>query len=290
MEGHRFERLNGTCNIVLIEKRSNLRKYFNGFVPSRVMGFLDSKGFTFSCRWRLFSSATLDDALKWRLKRYLTEHWEPPSEHDQSGGTDPESAKWIKTKDMGKLAVRPCLESTLGEGCFTDWSEWYTCRDIHKLAVGFVIPPIPGKPNGSWSNWEHLGCPRGIDQKSLVNSNPINALIPAVPGIYEIRLNREFGRIWGKTDIVNIGVATVSLRDRVFDQKALDWQGNWSGSMKWIKENDPNFTFETRWLSMKGCSDVQIPAAENRRIAEFNLKHYEQPPGQTRPPSGWSKK
>jgi hypothetical protein len=117
-------------------------------------------------------------------------------------------------------------------------------------------------------------------------------LIPAVPGIYEIRLNREFGRIRGKTDIVNIGVATVSLRDRVFDQKTLAWRRYWSGSMKWIKENDPNFAFEARWLSMKGCSSGQVKKAEDWedwRIAEFNLKHFEQPPGQTTAPSGWGR-
>ena len=290
VEGHQFERLNGTCNIVLIEKTSNLRAYFNNFVTKRVMRWLDAEGFGFSCRWRSLispaarDSATLGNALKWRLKRYLAEHWEPPSGHDESGGTDPESAIWIEPKKR-ELAVMPCLTRTLGEG-FTDWSEWYVCRNIPNLA----IPTIPGKPNGSWSTWEHLGCPRCTDQKPLIMSNPISTLVPSDPGIYEIRLNREFGRVRGKTDIVNIGVATVSLRERVFEQKAIRWKRNWSGSMKWIKENDPNFIFEARWLSMKGCSDVQIPAAENWRIAEFNLKHYEQPPGQTRPPSGWSKK
>jgi hypothetical protein len=119
-------------------------------------------------------------------------------------------------------------------------------------------------------------------------SHPISTLVPSDPGIYEIRLNRKFGRIRGKTDIVNIGeTGKRTLRQRLFEEKAIRWKKNWSGSMKWIKENDPNFIFEARWLSMKKCNLDQIKAAEDWRIAEFNLKHYEQPPGQTKPPSGW---
>ena len=45
VEGHQFERLNGTCNIVLIEKTSDLRAYFNDFVTKRVMRWLDAEGF-----------------------------------------------------------------------------------------------------------------------------------------------------------------------------------------------------------------------------------------------------
>jgi hypothetical protein len=119
-----------------------------------------------------------------------------------------------------------------------------------------------------WSDWFPLEC------ESLLKEN-----VPALPGIYEIRLNREFGRVLGTTRIVNIGMAAKSLNTRVYRQKACD-SNNHSGTMKWLALEGAKF--EVRWFVV--FSSEEAEQAENQRIAEFICRHWEMPPGQLRGP------
>ena len=123
-----------------------------------------------------------------------------------------------------------------------------------------------------WSDWFPLECCH------LLEDN-----VPKKPGIYEIRLNREFGRVRGTTRIVNIGMAAKSLNTRVYRQKACDPDGHHSGTMKWLALEDA--TFEVRWF-VTGDKE-QAKSAEKKRLAEFICRHWELPPGQLQGPEGY---
>jgi hypothetical protein len=125
-----------------------------------------------------------------------------------------------------------------------------------------------------WSDWFPLAC------CALLKEN-----VPRQPGIYEIRLNREFGRVRGTTRIVNIGRALDTLYQRVYRDKACDPDRNYSGTMKWLALE--NATFEVRWFVT--CDKEQAALAEKKRLAEFISRHWELPPGQLRGPSGQDK-
>ena len=123
---------------------------------------------------------------------------------------------------------------------------------------------------GRWSDWFTL------ERCALLKEN-----VSHEPGIYEIRLNREFGRVRGTTRIVNIGMAAKSLNDRVYRQKACDPIRNYSGTMKWLMLEDAEF--EVRWFVVS--SEEEAKRAEDQRIAEFICRHWEMPPGQLKPPT-----
>lgn len=119
-----------------------------------------------------------------------------------------------------------------------------------------------------WSDWFTL------KRCSLLEEN-----VPTEPGIYEIRLNREFMRVRGATRIVNIGMAK-NLNNRVYKQKACDPRTYYSGTMKWLMFEGA--VFEVRWLVVS--SEAEAERAEDKRIAEFICRHWEMPPGQFQGP------
>lgn len=127
------------------------------------------------------------------------------------------------------------------------------------------------KDSYKWSDWFSLEC------CALLKVN-----VPRKPGIYEIRLNREFGRVRGTTRIVNIGRARDTLYKRVYLDKACNPQQHHSGTMKWLAREDAKF--DVRWFVT--CDDEQAVLAEKKRLAEFICRHWELPPGQTRGPEG----
>lgn len=123
-----------------------------------------------------------------------------------------------------------------------------------------------------WSDWFPLLC------CALLEKN-----VPHEPGIYEIRLNREFGRVRGTTRIVNIGRARDSLYKRVYRDKACNSLHHFSGTMKWLVLEDAKF--EVRWLVTSDKEEAE--QAEKKRLAEFICRHWELPPGQPRGPEGY---
>ena len=114
----------------------------------------------------------------------------------------------------------------------------------------------------------------------LESNGELKELIPKCPGIYEIRINREFSRLNGATRIVNIGRAA-NLKERVWGKKACKFSEDASGAMKWLKEKeDP--VFEARWFALSSLEEAKN--AEDQRLAEFIAKHWELPPGQSQGP------
>ena len=121
-----------------------------------------------------------------------------------------------------------------------------------------------------WSAWHPLE-----DNDKLKN------LVPNCPGIYEIRIDREFSRLNGATRIVNIGMTDNSLNSRLWQQKGRNASRNFSGAMKWLKvKEDP--VFEARWFALSSTEEAKN--AEDQRLAEFIAKHWELPPGQSQGP------
>ena len=123
-----------------------------------------------------------------------------------------------------------------------------------------------------WSDWFPLAC------CALLKEN-----VPHQPGIYEIRLNREFGRVRGTTRIVNIGRALDTLYQRVYRDKACNSSRHHAGTMKWLVLEDA--TFEVRWFVTS--DKEQAKSAEKKRLAEFICRHWELPPGQLQGPEGY---
>ena len=115
----------------------------------------------------------------------------------------------------------------------------------------------------------------------LESTEELKQLVPDCPGIYEIRIDREFSRLNGVTRIVNIGVASKSLNSRLLRQKGHNPNRYYSGSMKWLKEKE-NPIFEARWIPLTNAEEAKN--AEDQRLAEFINKHWELPPGQSQGP------
>ena len=266
-----FGRLNGTCNIVLIEKTASMRKYFKDFIPTRAMKWMNELGDEFNVRWlRCHSYDEVKNRYKQRLWKYIEEHWEQPSGH-RASGTNP-----------GKVrrGLRE-LEPMLGNNTDDDWSDWYEYSDVNKFDSKFVPPTNPQQPPGSWSNWYPFVKGGQIEDLAPKNSH----------GIYEIRLYRDFERLRGNTNVLNIGVAeNSSIHERLINQKLKNPKRYWSGTMLWLKEQDSELALEARWFPLEGFPSESAhlaKQAEDWRIVKFLLEHLEMPPGQPTPPSCW---
>ena len=270
----RFERLKGSSNTILIRKTKNsLQGYFNKFEPTITMKRLYDEGRAFDVRWReLKSKELVDIAYQWRLNSLMSKHWEQPSAHRIPGGTDP-----CRTR-RGLEKSEPIMQGPSGGV----WSDWYKYSDVDKLNSKVVPGPIHPRPEGSWSDWYPLES-GGQIAKIAPNDRK---------SIYEISLTRQFGRLRGTTSIVNIGEThNRTIRERLSEKFAIPGPKApkaWSGSMKWLREEDPNLALKARWFPKEGYEKGKDAIdAENWRITEFLTEHLEMPPGQSKLPKGW---
>lgn len=273
IRGAQFERLRGSTSVVLIDptNKKSLRDYFKSFKPSRTMRWLHKEGYEFDVHWcPLESDELVKNAYQYRLNSHMAEHWEQPSGHTIKGGTDPTATR------KGLRELGPIMASSNGDV----WSDWFRYFDKDKFNSEFKTGPIHPQPPGSWSDWYPLSL-GGIGRQLPKNRY----------GIYEISMAKEFQRFRGRTGTVNIGVAHKRpLFDRLND-KLRSGPGipdGWSGTMKWLAEDDPNIIFKARWFPKEGYrSGKTAERAEDWRILEFMKCHLEMPPGQPKPPRGW---
>ena len=270
----RFERLEGSSNTILIRKTKNsLQGYFNKFEPTITMKWLHDEGHEFDVRWRELEKELVDIAYQWKLNTLMYKHWEQPSAHRIPGGTDP-----CRTR-RGLEKSEPIMQGPHGGV----WSDWYKYSDVDKLNSMVVPGPIHPRPEGSWSDWY-----------PLESGGQIEKVAPKVgKGIYEIKLTRQFGRLRGTTNIINIGEAhKKSIFKRLRQKFAIPGPKApeaWSGSMKWLHEEDPNLALKARWFPQEGYSSGEAAQrAEHWRIEEFLRHHMEMPPGQSKLPKGVS--
>jgi len=119
----------------------------------------------------------------------------------------------------------------------------------------------------TWSQWYNL------------YSSSVNAPVPDMPGIYEIRTDYEFGRLRGTSRIVYIGSAAkgnnASLRKRLIEQRIKDSKRYLSRTEKFLKE--AGHTVEFHFLTTRdGTTAKRIEA---KRLTEYEKEHWELPPG-----------
>ena len=116
-----------------------------------------------------------------------------------------------------------------------------------------------------WSEWYPLS------QQSLTN-------IPAMPGIYEIRTDYEFGRLNGISQVIYVGSAAhgikPSLRKRLGGRIA-DPEGNLSGAEKLLLA--AGHALEFRFAKTKDGETAR--QMEIQRLSDYIRKHWEAPPG-----------
>lgn len=113
-----------------------------------------------------------------------------------------------------------------------------------------------------WSEWHPL------DLQSLTR------LVPDSPGIYEIRTDLEFGRLRGSSQIVYVGSAKGSLKQRLRQR---------------VSYPDRYLTMAEKWLRQAGhalelhyatASDgATARRLEMERFKEYEQDHWELPPG-----------
>ena len=113
----------------------------------------------------------------------------------------------------------------------------------------------------SWSEWYRLTPP------------VVDELVPDLPGIYEIRTDREFGRLKGTSKIVYIGSAarkTPSLRRRLLGRIP-----NASLAEKRLWQHECNLQF--RFATVSDGETAERIEAE--RLIDYERQHWELPPG-----------
>ena len=271
-----FERLKGTSSTILIKKTKNtLHNYFKKVDPTITMKWLHDEGYEFDVRWRELEEELVDIAYQWKLNTLMYKHWEQPSALRIPRGTDPCATR------RGLEKSEPIMQGPHGG----IWSDWYKYSDVDKLNSMVVPGPIHPRPEGSWSDWY-----------PLESGGQIEKVAPKVgKGIYEIKLTRQFGRLRGTTNIINIGEAhKKSIFKRLRQKFAIPGPKApeaWSGSMKWLHEEDPNLALKARWFPQEGYSCGEAAQrAEDWRIEKFLRHHMEMPPGQSKIPKGWKMK
>ena len=113
----------------------------------------------------------------------------------------------------------------------------------------------------NWSEWRPL-LPQVVSE-----------FVPDLPGIYEIKTDREFGRLNGSSRIVYIGSAarnTPSLRKRLLGRIS---NGSLAEKRLWEHERNLEFRFAT-------MSDGQTAERmEAERQIDYERQHWELPPG-----------
>ena len=117
-----------------------------------------------------------------------------------------------------------------------------------------------------WSPWYRL------DDK-VAKQN-----IPNKPGIYEIRTEYEFGRLRGKSNILSIGRAIPSLRNRLGQGRLANLVRNLDRPEKWLFSAKQMIWF--RYLVTH--SDKEAEWLEALRQWEYEHEHWELPPGNDR--------
>ena len=146
-----FGRLRGTSGIVSIDKirsGSSLRTLLGDPNGIRAMRLLMQDGHKFDFRWlSLRSTKAAEVAYQWRLKRYITEHWEQPSHHKIPDGSDPQRAKRILYKQFC-WPLRSSLVETFR--CATKLEE-DTSLDQDEVAK--LVKTLSVETSEEWSQW-----------------------------------------------------------------------------------------------------------------------------------------
>jgi len=119
----------------------------------------------------------------------------------------------------------------------------------------------------NWSPWYPL-TPQSL---------PAN--VPGQPGIYEIRTDYEFGRLRGRSRVVYVGSAArgskPSLKVRLIDQRIGNPERYLSGAEKLLRE--AGHALEFRFVTtLDGTTAKRMEA---QRLTEYEVKHWELPPG-----------
>lgn len=117
-----------------------------------------------------------------------------------------------------------------------------------------------------WSPWYRL-------DDSVAKKN-----IPDKPGIYEIKTEYKFGRLRGESDILSIGKATPSLRNRLGKGRLANLVRNLDRPEKWLFNSKHMIWF--RYLVTHSVKEAEW--LEAIRQWEYENKHWELPPGNDR--------
>lgn len=116
----------------------------------------------------------------------------------------------------------------------------------------------------AWSEW------------LLFEKKNLGALgLPECDGVYEIRVSQSFPRLKGISKVVNIGRTDRgrNLRRRIIGK--ADYE-NFPGAMKWLQDGAQE-TFEIRYLDLDSQEEAKL--AEDVRISQYLMSHWELPPG-----------
>ena len=114
-----------------------------------------------------------------------------------------------------------------------------------------------------WSDWYPL------DLQSLT------VAVPDSPGIYEVRTDFEFGRLRGSSQMVWIGSAKRSLKQRLLRQRVSDPDRYLSRTEKWLRQ--AGHTLEFRYATAADGTTARRLEAEELR--DYEEEHWELPPG-----------
>jgi excinuclease UvrABC nuclease subunit len=122
-----------------------------------------------------------------------------------------------------------------------------------------VFPVIKDK---RWSDWFDI------------NNNNIKESLPEQPGVYEIRTKFEINRLRGSSDLVYIGSAADSLKNRL----TLKLFGNWTGldrADKWLFSHANSL--EVHYITTESEKDAKY--LEGLLLWKYENEHWEIPPG-----------
>ena len=99
--------------------------------------------------------------------------------------------------------------------------------------------------------------------------------IPECDGLYEIKINRSFPRLNGASNVVNIGRTGRgrNLKGRVIGK--ADYE-NFPGALKWLHDEAQEI-FEARYFAFDSQDEAKL--AEDVRISQYLMSHWELPPG-----------
>ncbi|MFC1952601.1 hypothetical protein ACFLWR_00525 [Chloroflexota bacterium] len=114
----------------------------------------------------------------------------------------------------------------------------------------------------NWTEWY------SIKDKQAINS------IPEKPGVYQIQTDIEFNRLNGSSDIVYIGRARPSLKERLARTKLNDFT-QLDRSNKWLLANNKALKFRYAVLE----SNEEAEYTEAILLWDYENTHWELPPG-----------
>ncbi len=117
-----------------------------------------------------------------------------------------------------------------------------------------------------WTSWYRLD-----DQEAKQK-------IPDKPGVYEIRVGYKFGRLKGESQILSIGRAIPSLRNRLSGGRLSNLVRNLDRPEKWLFNTGKMIWF--RYVVTPTSEDAKW--LEALRQWEYENEHWELPPGNDR--------